>query len=201
MKRVLMLALAIQASILAQKPAERPASEGSVDKRIEELERQVRDLKKSNDDLEGLIEDVLKFADKSWGSLRNQIDRIEERHFPPNAALDPAKPGGYALIHLDSGLPLAISLKKLEPYLDGYKVTIQIGNPNTATFRGYSVNAVWADAGGAKKARTVSTSFPSTLEAGAWIDAEMILPNSAPADVKEIRVSVETNTIELRSGR
>lgn len=49
---------------------------------------------------------------------------------------------GFTVINADSGI-LYVSIKEVKPYLDGYKITLAIGNPNLVTYINPEINLSW----------------------------------------------------------
>ena len=101
---------------------------------------------------------------------------------------------------------MLVSLGKLDPYLDGYKVTLEIGNILSATFNGFDLTAIWGprfktggDYGSWNKARKMKTfSQLGNLLPNRWTDIEIIFPATEAKDVGSIEIQVVINKISLQ---
>lgn len=114
--------------------------------------------------------------------------------------------GGYGIARTQHG-PIAISLDGIDPYLDGYRVTLSFGNPTTATFNGADVEVEWGLPWNTK-GRTydqIRTSRKkkrfSTLkhfQPGSYTLVEVSLTPATPEEVKRLSVGIDFNQISLR---
>lgn len=52
-------------------------------------------------------------------------------------------PGGFQSVKASNGLPFFISLKEVTPYMDGYKIKFNIGNPNYITIDDMTLTLDW----------------------------------------------------------
>lgn len=113
---------------------------------------------------------------------------------------------GYGIGRTPHG-PVAIVIDKVQPYLDGYKVTLRIGNMAAASMNGGEFEVEWGLRYGtknvtasqvyaSKKKKTFSSTsqFPS----GAYTLVDVILTPATPDEVKTLSVSTKWNIISLR---
>jgi hypothetical protein len=155
----------------------------------EQLKKEVVDLKKQIDNL--------------WAQILDHMTEIENLK-RASATFDPASPNKYLRVETDAGF-LLVSLGKVEPYLDGYKVELLIGNPLAATFDGFEVRATWAprlkDNSGYlewnKKKRNQIFSFTQKLITGRWNSTTLIFPETKPDQFGFLDVSLSVNTLSL----
>jgi hypothetical protein len=130
-------------------------------------------------------------------------DRIE-RDWTRSANINPDDKS-YQRIDADVAT-LFVSTESVDPYLDGYKVKLKIGNPTTADFNGFTLTSFWGPTytpnltveayESAQKSRT--NTCPNTLLSGYWTPVEIVL---APANADEIRnakFSIKLNAIKLK---
>jgi len=159
---------------------------------IEELQKEVEGLKETVDAL--------------WLAISRHTDDIQALHHY-FADLDPASPDKYSRTETGAGF-LLMSLGKVEPYLDGYKVELRIGNPHQMDFKGFEVIASWGPrkmpspgtvsiAEWLKKVRTQTFSFTNQLAGGRWNSVSLILPSTKPEDFGSLSVSLNVNTVSL----
>jgi hypothetical protein len=96
---------------------------------------------------------------------------------------------------------------KAEPYLNGYKVTLSIGNLTTATFNSFDLKLKW----GAKEPeysdkwidwwhglKTKEQHFTDDLVPGRWNRVEVALVPASANELGFLQVSIETNALTLR---
>ena len=103
------------------------------------------------------------------------------------------KPGadGYSVVRTDLG-HLIVSIADVEAYANSTRVTLQFGNPSSATINGVKAALEWGSTdkeGGlgvplGKKA----VSFTESLAPGAWTRAQVVLENIKPAELGYIRM-------------
>jgi hypothetical protein len=138
----------------------------------------------------------------------NQDDRIDHLEEVTNihAYLDASRPGAFIPVTTAVGR-FYLSLENAEPYLDGYRVALDVGNPNFVTFNGFKISAIWAgvpgnkDWGKKRVSQKREFSFTETLQPGAWTRVRIELSPAAPDDIKLIELSIETNQLSLRKTR
>ena len=123
------------------------------------------------------------------------------------AYLDPSSPGGYTRMDSSAG-SFVVSLEDVQPYLDGYKVTLNIGNLTSATYQGFTLKAEWgrdlfnfAQSEKKDSSRQKNFSFTQSLQPGAWNKVQIVIPSTKPEDFKFLRLSIDTDVISLSSRR
>jgi hypothetical protein len=174
-------------------PAPSAATSSEYESRIAALQR---DLQKQRSDFEGFRQAFQSLANSGGLSGRNKI-----------VVLDPASKS-YGRIDTDNGFFL-VSCQDVQPYLDGYKVTLHVGNPLGVRFVGFKITAQWGprytvaanDDGswGRWRAGLKATdfSFTDTLEVGRWNEVELVLAQTTANQVGHIQVSLETNVVSM----
>lgn len=103
--------------------------------------------------------------------------------------------------------PFIIKQKGLVEYLDGYKLTLLIGNITSATFSGAKLNISW----GAKwdgdlrsygawiaSRKKKEIDLTSDFAPGSYTKIEVVLPETKPEEAKEFNVGVDFNMLKLR---
>jgi hypothetical protein len=158
-----------------------------LEKRVSELEKEIQDLKESH----AWLQDY----------AVQQISGLQH----PTASFDPSSPGPYQLIDGSIG-PMLVSIGKIEQYLDGYSVQLQIGNILAASLNGFKVSAKWSrrykkEDGNYfdwyKSRKTKDFSFTGTLASGRWNTLEVILPDTKPSEFGYLEISLDTNTVSM----
>lgn len=114
--------------------------------------------------------------------------------------------GGYAIAKTPHG-PFIVSIKKIEPYLDGYRVTLEIGNPTHVLMRGGDFQINWGIPWNTKgknfaeisaSQHNKKFSIPRDFPPGAYTAVDFALTPAKPEEVKSISVGITWNTISLR---
>lgn len=169
----------------------------SVTSEVSSLKRELATLKEEVENLRKNLE----LSDEIVSLHAKALDRLNHE----TAELDPASPGRYQRIETGAG-SLLISMGKVEPYLDGFKATISIGNPFGLTFEGFGIAAYYGPrwpkdgkflASIANKTKLKNFSFTDSLYPARWKEVELIFPSTVAADFGRLSVSVEVNTVSL----
>lgn len=123
-----------------------------------------------------------------------------------NGTFDPAEKG-YSRIDTTNGTFL-VSIQNVTPYLDGFKVTCNFGNPSAATYNGFKLKAKWGprfdrEVKGANyttwqsSLREKEISLTNQLRAGAWNPVSFVVSPAKADEFGVLELSMETNSISL----
>ena len=113
---------------------------------------------------------------------------------------------GYGVVQTEQG-PFLVQAMSAIPYLDGYKIRLQVGNPGTATMRGAILHLEWGLRYGDKsKTYTEVTAsrkkkdfdVTTTFDPGAYTNVDLFLSPAKPEEVKIIDVGLKFNIVVLR---
>ena len=122
--------------------------------------------------------------------------------------IDPAVPNQYLRLDSTSGF-FVVSLKDITPYLDGFRVTLEVGNLTSARYVGFKLNATWgprfdyskysAEAYQKWESQKQTNSFPYTdpIVTATWNKVDLILPSTSSSQLGFINVSIDTNIVSL----
>jgi|SRR5665213_1831783 len=168
--------------------AVKPSPEvAALQQRVRELEKQVQALRE--DTAEKIQQRV---------AVDNAIASILEKVSLDVTVLEPSRPNIYQPVRLDSsGLILLVSIEHVEPYLDGYKIVLSIGNPSSAKLSGYDLTSSWSyDEARYRKKR--SDTFTGTLEPGTWTKTELILPETSGSELRFVAIGIKATNVMLR---
>lgn len=114
--------------------------------------------------------------------------------------------GSYGIVKTRHGIFLA-SINKIEPYLDGYRVTFSVGNPTNMTFHGGEFKVGWGLPWGTKdkKFAEINASRRSKIFSivqdflpGSYTAVSLALTPAKPDEIKLIDVGISWNRISLR---
>jgi hypothetical protein len=114
---------------------------------------------------------------------------------------------GFSKVDTPIG-PLLFSLGDMKPYADGYRVNIEIGNPNNATFKDLKLKIKWGARYDYKKQlfsewekslRVKETTISKAIKPGTWNKVSVILSPASASEVGTLRFSAESNKISLHA--
>lgn len=155
---------------------------------------------------------------KKVSDLELKVTILEYSQDPnKTATIDPADTKGYQRIDANVGTFL-VAVENVEPYLDGQRITLLIGNPNNLNFSGFQLKVKWGkrmpdfknppggDFNTAFDAYKQSTkekeiTFTETLKPGMWNKVKFTIPQAPAADFGRLELSITTNQVQLISGR
>lgn len=192
--------------LLGQVKAPRTSSPSRPSAPVTDLQRQVDALR---------LEVVT--LQKSLMTLQNDNLQLELRVFKLEdatyavAALDPASLHTYERLDTAQGTFL-VALEAVSPYLDGYKITLDIGNTSSAKYNGFTLHTSWNSrfdwskftqdtyASWQKAMRKKDDTFTNMLYPGTWNEVEVMLPTTTGDQLGYLEVSMETNTVVMVPG-
>ena len=118
----------------------------------------------------------------------------------------------YQKVECNNG-PLMVSVDSMESYLDGYKLTLQIGNPSYMTYSGFQVTTFWGPefqtlAGTNKFTPELSAKWQSlqhsntvsmtdSLLPGKWNWVKVIVAPAKPDEIRNLEVSFQSSIISF----
>ena len=158
----------------------------SHDESAKKLQATVTALQSRVDSLQSRIVDL----EKSVGTLRS--DTFVLRYQYQTAMLNTSEKG-YSRLDTNEGTFL-ISLSNVEPYADGYRLKLDIGNPSTATFTGFIIHASWGKTYGEYEK---DFNYTEKLFPGSWNKVYLTLTPAQKEDLANIQISLSTNTVFL----
>ncbi|HLP76964.1 MAG TPA: hypothetical protein VK327_08600 [Candidatus Paceibacterota bacterium] len=106
-------------------------------------------------------------------------------------------------------MPLLVSAKDVTPYLDGYKVKIQIGNPYNMVFQGVKVSYKWGvsykfsngkivnHTEYQNSQKTKSCDLTETFYSGYWTEVELTVTPATSEEIQNLRISIVPSQISL----
>ena len=181
----------IFAFVLTNQPTRQTAPSTSLQKRVTDLEEQVTALKSEVD------------------QVNYDMTIVKEKQgLYDSVAFDLSTPGHYQRLDTSTGSFL-VSAEDVEPYLNGYKITLNIGNPSVATYRGFTLHAKWSTAYDfshysaesydkwSKSIQQKDISYTDALVSGVWNKVEVILAPVSRDGLGYLEISLDTNTVSL----
>ncbi|RKL62315.1 DUF3251 domain-containing protein [Thermoanaerobacteraceae bacterium SP2] len=150
-------------------------------------------------------------------SLEDRINILQEQvtqlSNDTKSAILSSTEKGYDSVRTKNGY-FFVSIDKIEPYLDGFKVYVNIGNPTLATFSDLKLTVQWSNDILALANIKIGTNelsneaenqinkqeytFTDTLLPGKWTKVDFVIPNVKAEDIKFIQVMIETGSVALQ---
>lgn len=149
--------------------------------RVSAVEGKVKELEVKVKDLTTQVAKVEREA--SWDRAFKMLDSV--------AYLTPGS-DGYSIVQFELGR-VTVSLKNIEPYANGSRVTLRIGNPTSATLEAVKAILEWGkvDAKGmplSESERQREVTFTRSVRPGAWTDVQAVLEGVPPVELGFVRV-------------
>jgi hypothetical protein len=134
----------------------------------------------------------LEDQDKRLRILESQVRNLQNRTAYKWASLD-CNTGKYDEFLFTTGaLVFFASCSKIEPYLEGHRITVTIGNPHTFNFSGVKGTLYYGTDFTDALARQVEVSFPEVIRSGSWTTIQIVVN---PSKVEHMRyVGLELNS-------
>lgn len=161
----------------------------------------------------GELEAKLSALESTLGLLTKQLNDLEfqqmlfrsasERY--QTAIFDPADKG-YSRVDTSGGTFL-VSVDDAKPFLDGYKLTLKIGNIQSIGYRGYTLKTSWGmkwDSSGKQdyqqwRASLKTKEFKLTehLAPGTWNRVELALAPAKAAEIGYVEIQMATDVVSM----
>jgi hypothetical protein len=167
-----------------------------------DTQKQLDALTAKVDKLDGKVRDLLSSTEKLQAAVlvyRDLLKAKEDSH--RSIVLDPSS-RVFQRLDSDGGYFL-VSIQSITPYLNGYKVMLNVGNPLAADFRDATFSAKWAkdlDSSPEAPAPVVhhqDFQVATPLRSGKWNTVELDLIPAAPDELGILTLSVAAKTVGL----
>lgn len=181
----------------------RPAIDRQIAQIISEQNKRYTALQQENEKLKADISRLNERASSLEGYRTYTISALGSLEKRPAYLNDS---GNYGIARTAHG-PVLLAVEKVQPYLDGYKVTLSVGNITAANYTGAAFDVSWGLPLDLKKytAEEYSKSqkikiFSSIVNfnSGSYTYVDATLTPAKPEEIKEITVGIEFNRISLR---
>jgi hypothetical protein len=188
-----------------EKQAQTQISPG-VNQRLQNLETEIANFKSNQVAVQNF--NALQWrCDTNYEQRLDSLETAEAQGNVKWALLDPTTKS-YQRIDTSLG-SLLISVKSVQPYLDGYKVTLLIGNPYAMDFNGFGVSCKWSASyvytnGVVANVDEVQKSEKSknleqieVLRSGCWNSVELTISPATADEMKMLRISLNPSIVSL----
>ncbi len=166
---------------------------------IEQLEGKIEDERKWSSQLAEALSKTVTLSDRRLSRLEddktNSPNDIEKRlqHMPIwDTALLTSSDKGYSPLYTNSGV-FFVALESAEPYLDGYKIRLRVGNLQSVTYLGFSLSLSLSG----RKDRIEAT-FPDRLNPGSWTIVEILSPKTNAKELSFMTATLNVAQAALR---
>ena len=181
------------------------------DKRVGKVEDQALWQSNSVNNVVQYFSDQLAKQQTSISNLAWQVILLNPKSDNSEAVFDAANSTGFSRINTDSGFFL-VSLENVEPYLEGFRINLEVGNPLLATYKNLKFQVSWGKKFDSKEAandpnayqkwlsglHSKKISIPDDLAAGAWNKVQLVLSPAKSDELGYIAVKLSTDTASLR---
>lgn len=149
-------------------------------------------------------------------ALEKKIEQLEAGHAVFRTKIDSLRNSAasinteeetYSVANSTLG-PFLIVCKSVTPYLDGYRILLNVGNTTNVTFRGLKISLDWSEAVPPKgdylaywKARQKDVDVTQTFHPGTYTAVNVTIGPATAGELKALTVSVEPNQLSLPSRR
>lgn len=161
-------------------------------------------------DLNSLEKEVGELS-KTVEGMRSQLTRVEFSQFTNShgsITIDPASPKSYQRLDSNTG-SFFVSLSDVVPFLDGYKVILNVGNPLDVTYSGFTLDVKWGPrydyskfsvptyTAWSKQLREQKFPYADSLSPGAWNKVSVVISPAKAEDLGYLELSIETDTVQM----
>jgi hypothetical protein len=159
-------------------------------------------------------------------TLGQHVDKLEKsvQQLQSESFMRSLEEGGKTRVHLDptqksyqrvecNNGPLMVSVDSMESYLDGYRLTLQIGNPSYMTYSGFEATTYWGPswqdiAGTNNFSEAISAKWQSlqrsntvtltdSLMPGKWNWVKIIVAPAKPDEIRNLEMSFKSSTVSF----
>lgn len=145
--------------------------------------------------------------------LRFQLleDSVVERPKYARVRIDSKE---FAVVKTGIG-PLLVSTDSVQPYLDGFRVVLNVGNPWSLSYLQLKISANWQDPFPLNRTNSTALAFKAWEDSkkvkestavkdflgGTWTQVEIIVAPCTATQLRECTVSFESSAIQLLEAR
>jgi len=140
------------------------------------------------------VTDRLADLEQQLATLRSRVNTLSRRIGYDLASLDCNSKKYVEFRFEDSHLIFFASCKAIEPYLEGHKVQISIGNPHSFNFSNVKGNLGYGKTIVGAADQKVEISLTESIRAGSWHTITVIVNPSKAEDMRELILELKAET-------
>jgi len=171
--------------------------------KVDELRKRVEKLEDYTDKLQSGLDD---FSKNLVSNLDQQLQAVRS-----NAVVINPLSRKVSKIETNTGTFL-LAVSRMDKSGDGYRLYLQIGNPNAATYGDVKLRLYWGSAFSSVSANMTYDKwhqslkgaefvYSGSLEAGVWTDIAVDLKPAEYSQLQYIECEMEVNTVKLQKAR
>ncbi|MGO9018384.1 MAG: hypothetical protein ACLQVJ_08545 [Syntrophobacteraceae bacterium] len=205
--------LAQQSEIIQKQGEELKAIDDKIDnleKRLSDLQLNYDEIKSHCNELEQNLFDLQSQHDKEIIDLQSKYNWMDVQMNVNKSIILNATSKGFQKLDTDLGCFL-VSVQGITPYLNGHKLNLNIGNPSTSEFAGFTLKTKWGEAFNPKgnvtyadwkkSLKSKEETFTEHLKAGHWNKIDLVLAPAKPEHLEYIEIEMEVNQVMLINDR
>jgi uncharacterized small protein (DUF1192 family) len=156
----------------------------------------VQPLRESQTALEARVDE----QSKRLVTLSNELIRLSTK-LSDNTAILNAAESEFRTVSTGLG-DVYVSIKDVEPYGDGYRLTLDLGNPSAATLIEGEGSVGWyhTDENGSTSYESKDFSIGAYVQSGAWTPVKIVIAPADKGDLDVIYVKLRFNGVRLKGG-
>ncbi len=130
---------------------------------------------------------------------RLRLEKIMEEALYSHKFLDCASPATGEMQAKHSNLVFFVTCVRIEPFLEGYRVTVGIGNPYAADFSNASLTLFYGKTveEALRDDRRVKVDFPNRLPSGDWVQVVFTVNPSRAEQLRSLALELEVGAVGL----
>jgi hypothetical protein len=153
-------------------------------------------------------DDKLKVLEEKITAAEERIEELDVRLLLAEAELQEGKEvpidctnPSYVRIESNNGTFLVVC-EEAEPYLDGFRLNLLIGNPSTLRYHGVDLQLSWhrsrlARAFKPEEIKKVTRSISEPLIPGSWNRLSVVITPTRQEELGDLRMSIAARTVSL----
>jgi len=166
-----------------------------------------------------ILDNRIKSLESEVSAMKYRLELNEQslgqNQHPHFATLQASEKAYQSVYTKDNNFAFLVALEDIQPYANGYKVKIDLGNPSLVTFIGVDMEVTWGPTQPvyskdtpdysqkmkewASKQQTTRKSVEEALQPGSWNTVDIILAPASANDIGSIEVSdISTKSVNLR---
>lgn len=140
------------------------------------------------------VEDRLSALEIELDALRTELNH----RVPNDAAYFDCDDGDYFAIQPSNNtFDFIVRCDKIEPHLEGYRLTLAFSNPNGLVFHGINGTLGYGATPSVAFATRQPFSATSTFQQGKWVDVVITINPASAKDVRQLRLEFSVGAMSL----
>jgi hypothetical protein len=134
------------------------------------------------------VDDRVKTLERQVAALQKRIGIFNRAEFYDFAMIAPSE-SGFQVVRHSTGL-FFLSVERWEPYANGYRLHMKIGNPMAADYSNVTVSVEWGD-------ERSETKLPGRIRSHTWNPASIVVAPLAASEISTVTVKLDAPTVHM----